>query len=67
MDKIETLRQKKRKIIEGASPETKQRLFYDKGMLPPRERIDKLLDAGSFFELDLLATHHYQDFGMDKK
>jgi acetyl-CoA carboxylase carboxyltransferase component len=67
MDKIETLRQKKRKIIEGASPETKQRLFYDKGMLPPRERIDKLLDAESFFELDMLATHHYQDFGMDKK
>ncbi|MGD8983296.1 MAG: acyl-CoA carboxylase subunit beta [Desulfobacteraceae bacterium] len=67
MDKIETLRQKKRKIIEGASPEAKQRLFYDKGMLPPRERIDKLLDAESFFELDMLATHHYQDFGMDKK
>ncbi len=67
MDKIETLRQKKRKIIEGASHEVKQRLFYDKGMLPPRERIDKLLDVGSFFELDMLATHHYQDFGMDKK
>ncbi len=67
MDKIETLREKKRKIIEGASLETKKRLFYDKGMLPPRERIDKLLDAGSFFELDMLATHHYQDFGMDKK
>ena len=67
MDKIETLRQKKRKIIEGASHEAKQRLFYDKGMLPPRERIDKLLDAESFFELDMLATHHYRDFGMDKK
>jgi acetyl-CoA carboxylase carboxyltransferase component len=67
MDKIETLRQKKRKIIEGAGPETRQRLFYDKGMLPPRERIHKLLDPESFFELDMLATHHYQDFGMDKK
>ena len=67
MDKIDILRQKKRRIIDGASREVKKRLFYDKGMLPPRERIDKLLDAGSFFELDMLATHHYQDFGMDKK
>ena len=67
MDKIETLRQKKRKVIEGAGREAKQRLFHDKGMLPPRERIEKLLDAESFFELDMLATHHYQDFGMDKK
>ncbi len=67
MDKIEILRQKKRRVIKGAGREANQRLFYDKGMLPPRERIDKLLDAQSFFELDMLATHHYQDFGMDKK
>ncbi|MDP2645293.1 MAG: acyl-CoA carboxylase subunit beta [Desulfobacterales bacterium] len=67
MDRIEKLRQKKKKTIEGAGPEIKKKLFYDKGMLPPRERIDKLLDPGSFFELDLLATHHCNDFGMDKK
>ncbi|MGD9041333.1 MAG: acyl-CoA carboxylase subunit beta [Desulfobacteraceae bacterium] len=67
MDKIETLRQKKRRVIEGAGRKAKQRLFYDKGMLPPRERIGKLLDPGSFFELDMLATHHYQDFGMDER
>ncbi|MDY7035993.1 MAG: acyl-CoA carboxylase subunit beta [Thermodesulfobacteriota bacterium] len=67
MDKIEVLRRKKKKIIEGASEEQKKRLFYDKGMFPPRERIEKLIDPGTFFELDMLATHHYQDFGMDKK
>jgi acetyl-CoA carboxylase carboxyltransferase component len=67
MDRIEILRKKKKKVVEGASEEIKKKLFYDKGMLPPRERIDKLLDAGSFFELDMLATHRYQDFGMDKK
>ena len=67
MDKIKAQRKKKRLITEGPSPEQKKRLFYDKGMLPPRERIDKLLDEGSFFELDMLATHHYRDFGMDKK
>jgi len=67
MDKIEALRQKKRKIIEGVGTEQKKKIFYDKGMLPPRERIKKLLDPGSFFELDMLATHHYRDFGMDEK
>ena len=67
MDKIEWLREKKRGIIEGADPALKKKLFYDKGMYPPRERIEKLLDLGTFFELDMLATHHYRDFGMDKK
>ena len=67
MDKIEVLRQKKQKVIEGAGSSQKKRLFYDKGMLPPRERIDKLLDENSFVELDMFATHHYWDFGMDKK
>ena len=67
MDKIEELRWKKKEIIDGAGVESKKRLFYDKGMFPPRERIDKLLDPGTFVELDMLATHHYWDFGMDKK
>jgi acetyl-CoA carboxylase carboxyltransferase component len=67
MEKIETLRKKKRDIIDAAGPERKKELFYDKGMFPPRERIEKLLDPGSFVELDMLATHHYRDFGMDKR
>ncbi len=67
MQPIEKLRQKKKEVIEGAPAEVKKRLFYDKGMLPPRERIEKLVDPGTFFELDMLATHHCADFGMDKK
>lgn len=67
MKQIEGLRRRKKQIMEGASPESKKRLFYSKGMLPPRERIEKLLDPGSFYELDMLATHHYRDFGMDKR
>lgn len=67
MERIEQLRRKKKQIIEGAGAEKMQRLFYDKGMIPPRERIQKLLDPGTFFELDMLATHHYRDFGMDAK
>ena len=66
-DRIEELRRKKSAIKSGAGPEAHKRLFYDKGMLPPRERIQKLLDPFTFTELDTLATHHYQDFGMDKR
>lgn len=67
MDLIENLKQKKRAIVDGAKDDVKKRLFYDKGMLTPRARIEKLLDPGTFFEIDMLATHHYRDFGMDKR
>ena len=64
--KLEDLRETKKRIMSNSDSDHK-RVFYDRGMLPPRERIAKLLDPGSFFELDALATHHYRDFGMDKK
>ncbi len=67
MDRIDALRQKKKRIMDRPDTDQKRKIFYDKGMLPPRERIEKLLDPGSFVELDMLATHHYRDFGMDKK
>ncbi|NBQ54017.1 MAG: methylmalonyl-CoA carboxyltransferase, partial [Proteobacteria bacterium] len=38
-----------------------------KGKLTARERIEVLLDAGSFVELDAFATHDCQDFGMGEK
>ena len=67
MDLIENLKQKKKAIVDGAEDDVKKRLFYDKGMLPPRTRIEKLLDPGTFFEIDMLATHHYREFGMDSR
>jgi len=38
-----------------------------KGKLTARERIDVLLDPGSFIETDAFATHDCQDFGMAGK
>ena len=67
MKSIEELRKKKDKIRAGADTRVKKRLFYDRGMLTPRERIDKLLDPESFFEIDMLATHQCDAFGMDQK
>src|SRR3954447_10960396 len=36
------------------------------GKLTARERVELLLDAGSFVEIDALVTHRCRDFGMDK-
>ena len=40
---------------------------HEKGKLTARERIDLLLDAGTFVEIDPLATHHYYEYNMQKK
>jgi len=39
---------------------------HAKGKMTARERIDALLDPGSFVELDALARHRAHDFGIDK-
>ena len=39
---------------------------HAKGKLTARERIDVLLDAGSFEEYDMFVTHRSTEFGMDK-
>ena len=40
---------------------------HDKGKLTARERIDLLLDKGSFEELDPFVTHHATEFGLDQQ
>ncbi|MEO0676900.1 MAG: acyl-CoA carboxylase subunit beta [Pseudomonadota bacterium] len=39
---------------------------HSKGKLTARERIDLLLDEGSFEEFDMFVTHRCTDFGMEK-
>ncbi|ARU01439.1 acyl-CoA carboxylase subunit beta [Yoonia vestfoldensis] len=39
---------------------------HSKGKLTARERIDLLLDEGSFEEFDMFVAHRCTDFGMDK-
>ncbi|GCF09712.1 acyl-CoA carboxylase subunit beta [Dictyobacter arantiisoli] len=38
---------------------------HKKGKLTARERLDLLLDPGSFNELDMFVTHRASDFGLD--
>ncbi|MFP4600189.1 MAG: acyl-CoA carboxylase subunit beta, partial [Persicimonas sp.] len=40
---------------------------HDAGKLTARERIDLLIDPGTFVELDKLKTHRCSDFGMEDK
>ena len=37
------------------------------GKLTARERVELLLDAGSFVEIDALVTHRCRDFGMEEQ
>ena len=40
---------------------------HAKGKYTARERVEKLLDPGSFHELDTFVRHRTHEFGMDKK
>ena len=40
---------------------------HDKGKLSARERLDVLLDDGSFVELDRFVVHRSTDFGLDEQ
>jgi propionyl-CoA carboxylase beta chain len=40
---------------------------HKKGKLTARERMDLLLDEGSFVELDRFVTHRSSDFGLDRQ
>src|SRR3954468_14388750 len=48
-----------------SSPEA-ERKQHERGKLTARERIEKLLDPGSFQELDTFVRHRTHDFDMDK-
>ncbi len=63
---IETLQKKKDEALLGGG----QKRIDDqhkKGKLTARERIDLLIDAGSFEEIGMLVEHRGRDFGIDKE
>ena len=64
--KIEKLRELKREAELGGGQERIDHQ-HAKGKLSARERLDLLLDEGSFQELDMFVTHRCTDFGMEEK
>lgn len=62
---IEELRKLKEKAKEGGGPERVKRQ-KEKGKLTVWERLEKLLDPGSFVELQPFVVHRSTYFGLDK-
>jgi propionyl-CoA carboxylase beta chain len=64
MTRLEELERRRRAAEQGGGEERRNRQ-HQEGKLSARERIDLLLDEGSFQELDKLVTHRSRDFGME--
>ncbi len=65
-EKLRQLDEMHRRAEEGGGPERRKRQ-HDAKKLTARERIQFLLDEGSFEELDKFVEHRCTDFGMEKK
>lgn len=65
-DPLRKLEEKLKAARQGGGLERIERQ-HAAGKLTARERIDLLLDASSFVELDALVTHRCRDFGMETK
>ena len=63
---IEELKQRREKARQGGGP-ARVEAQHAKGKLTARERIVRLLDEGSFNEIDAHLTHRHSDFGMDQQ
>lgn len=65
-DNIQKLLNKRNEAKKGGGDKRIQSQ-HDKGKLTARERIDMLLDEGSFEEYDMFVTHRATEFGLDKE
>ncbi len=65
-DKLELLRDLRNQAIHSASEKAVEKQ-HAKGKYTARERIEKLLDEGSFQELDTFVRHRTYDFDMQKQ
>ncbi|HXS38174.1 MAG TPA: carboxyl transferase domain-containing protein, partial [Flavipsychrobacter sp.] len=66
MDKIALLKKKTDQALEGGGAK-RTADQHKKGKLTARERLQLLLDEGSFEETGMFVTHRSQDFGMEKE
>jgi propionyl-CoA carboxylase beta chain len=66
MNKFEILAQKKAEALLGGG-EKRITAQHKKGKLTARERIDILLDEGSFEEIGMFVSHRCTDFGMENE
>jgi propionyl-CoA carboxylase beta chain len=65
-DKLAELRRRREESLAGGGEEAIAKQ-HDRGKLTARERIDLLLDEGSFVETDAFAVHRATGFGIEEK
>jgi acetyl-CoA/propionyl-CoA carboxylase len=65
-EKIEGFSKREKTSLQGGGQD-RIKAQHEKGKLTARERIDLLLDEGTFTEVDPLTTHHYHEYDMQKK
>src|SRR6202161_4624648 len=63
-DRLEELRKLNAEAEAGGGAERRER-EHQQGKLSARERVDLLLDEGTFEELDKFVRHQSHDFGME--
>lgn len=64
--RLQQLRELKAQAKLGGGPQRIEQQ-HSKGKLTARERLDLLLDKGSFREIDPFVTHRCYDFGLDQQ
>jgi propionyl-CoA carboxylase beta chain len=65
-ENLEELAHRNEEALQGGGPERIKRQ-HELGKFTARERVELLLDPGSFVELDRFKTHRCTDFDMDKQ
>ncbi|MFQ5536897.1 MAG: acyl-CoA carboxylase subunit beta [Gemmatimonadota bacterium] len=65
-EKLQRLEELRRAAEEGGGPERVQ-AQHARGKLSARERLELLMDEGSFVELDRFVTHRATDFGLAER
>ena len=57
----------KRKVAKLGGGEKRIESQHNKGKFTARERVDMLLDEGSFEEFDMFVSHRCHDFGLENE
>lgn len=67
MNKINLVLEEKRRLARLGGGQARIDAQHKRGKLTARERLDVLLDEGSFEEYDMFKVHRCTNFGMDKQ
>ncbi|MEX0787913.1 MAG: acyl-CoA carboxylase subunit beta [Anaerolineales bacterium] len=65
-EKLDGLRRLRQEALQGGGPERVE-AQRARGKLTARERLELLLDKGSFRETDMFVTHRTSDFGLEER